>query len=66
MELRTAENGGDLTTDFKKMMNSPLVLPGYSCMVSTIRMRIVKPLHHLPIRVSHWLSALQPRNEDTL
>lgn len=37
MELCTAENRGDLTTDFKKIMNSPLVLPGYSCMVSTIR-----------------------------
>lgn len=61
MELCTAENSGDLTTDFKKIMNSPLVWPGYSCMVSTIRVCVVKPLHHLPICVS-----LQPRNEDTL
>lgn len=63
MELHTAGNSEDLTSAFKRTINSPLVLPGCSCIALTISMWVVKALHHLPMHVSRWLSALQEEQE---
>lgn len=57
MKLCTAKKSGDLITHFKKNMVSLVVLPRYSCVVLTLPMCVVKPLHHPPIHVLNWLSA---------
>lgn len=43
MELCTAKKGGDLITDFKKIMASLVVLPRSACIVLTLYMCVVKP-----------------------
>lgn len=42
MNLCTAKKGGDLITDFKKIMASLVVLPRSACIMLTLHMCVVK------------------------
>lgn len=63
MELCTAKEGGDLTTDLKKIMDSLVVLPWYARVVLTLPMCVVKPPYACPcfsVISAHFLHGRNP------